>query len=88
MKNLALSDEARPLVKSSLDLKKKIFERSLKDYQRRLSQYEKLHKMDSQTFEKKFNAGELGDDRVWFDWMYVYSAFKETKKKLKDIIRK
>ena len=83
MKNLALSDETRPIVKSSLDLKRKIFEKNLNEYQKRLSQYEKNHKMNSRTFKKKFDAGELGDDRVWFDWMYVYSAYKETKKKLR-----
>ncbi|MBI5602903.1 MAG: hypothetical protein HY879_06075 [Deltaproteobacteria bacterium] len=79
---LTLEQEAVPIVKSSLVLKHKALEFNLDRYQKRLTAFEKKHKMTSEKFKKKFIAGEMGDDQEWFDWEFILDAYQETKRQL------
>jgi len=52
--------------------------------------FEKKYKMTSEEFFDKFEKGELGDDRVWFDWYSLALSTKDwddTKKEIKKVIR-
>jgi len=33
--------------------------------------------MTSEPFEHRFNAGELGDDAVWFEWAFALDVYRE-----------
>ncbi len=53
-------------------------------------QYEKEHTMSGREFMDKFEAGKLGDDRVWFDWYGLAVSIQdwnETKKEITQAIR-
>ena len=52
--------------------------RELKQVKNSLADFEKRHKMSSDDFYEKFNAGKLGDDREYIKWY----AFKDTFNKL------
>lgn len=52
--------------------------------------FEKKYHMTSSDFFNKFEKGELGDDRVWFDWYgLALSAidWDDTKKEITKTIR-
>lgn len=52
--------------------------RELKQIKDSLADFEKRHKMSSDEFFEKFNAGKLGDDREYIKWY----AYKDTFNKL------
>ena len=79
---LTMQSEAVPVVKSSLDMKRKALEYNLRQYQARLATFEKLYQMTSEQFAAKFNAGELGDNAEWFEWEFVLDAYRETARQL------
>lgn len=41
--------------------------------------------MKSEAFFGAFQAGKLGDDAEWFDWLYVYEAYNRIIKQKKII---
>jgi hypothetical protein len=79
---LTLQSEAIPVVRSSLDMKRKALEYNLRQYQARLAAFEKQHQMTSEQFAAKFGTGELGDDAEWFEWEFVLDAYRETTRQL------
>ena len=79
---MRIQQEAIPLVKSSLELKRKALEFNLNEYRKRLAAYESLHKMNSQEFMSRFKRGELGDDAAWFEWEFALDALNETEHQL------
>ena len=79
---LNLRQEALPVLKSSLELKRKTLEFNLEHYRERLRDFEKRFGMSSSEFISKFNKGELGDDQHWFEWEYLVEAYQETKRQL------
>ncbi len=77
MEQIRIKDEALPILKSGILFKKKLLSVKVENYLKRLEVFEKKHKMKSEAFLKKFNSGELGDDEEWFDWLFVYEAYKK-----------
>jgi len=75
MEQIEIKDEALPILKSSIALKEKLLKAKSNSYRNRLKTFEKKHKMKSDHFIKAFNAGKLGDDEEWFDWLFVYEAY-------------
>ena len=59
---LTIRQEAVPIVKSSLETRRKSLEFGLRQYRARLAGFEQQHQMASAQFTAKFGAGELGDD--------------------------
>ncbi|VVB88839.1 Uncharacterised protein [uncultured archaeon] len=55
-----------------------MIKRELKQVKNSLTVFEKRHKMSSDEFYEKFNAGKLGDDREYIKWY----AYKDTFDKL------
>jgi len=80
---LILQQETVPIVKSSLEMKRKALEFSLQKYSERLAAFERQYGMDSAEFWSRFEAGELGDDADWFEWQYLLDAYRETQRQLK-----
>lgn len=77
-----IRQEAVPIVKSSLEAKRKSLEFSLRQYHERLASFERQHRMASEQFSARFGAGELGDDEDWFEWEFVLDAARETERQL------
>ena len=74
--------EALPIVKSSLEMKRNALELNARQYQERLAALEQKHKMASLDIAKKFDAFELGDAPDWFELQYVLDALQETDRQL------
>jgi hypothetical protein len=79
---ITMQQEAMSVVKSSLEMKRKALEFNLRQYQTRLTAFEKQHQMSSEQFTDKFGTGELGDDVEWFEWEFVLDAYQETTRQL------
>jgi len=41
--------------------------------------------MDAQIFKKKFNSGELGDDKEWIEWEHFTNVVSLLQKKIIDL---
>jgi hypothetical protein len=78
MDTITLQWEVVPIVKSSLEMKRKALEFNLGRYKERLTAFEDRYEMASEDFATKFNAGELGDDADWFEWEYLLDAYHKT----------
>lgn len=79
---LTMRQEALPIVKSSLQTRRKALEFNLHQYRTRLTDFERQHQMASEQFATRFGAGELGDDAAWFEWEFVLDAVRETERQL------
>jgi hypothetical protein len=79
---MTMKQEAVPVVRSSLALKRKALELGLHQYEERLAKFERQFQMSSDDFSTKFQAGKLEDDQVWFDWEFVLEAYRETRRQL------
>jgi putative PIN family toxin of toxin-antitoxin system len=75
--------EAIPVVKSSLEMKRKTLKFNARQYRQRLAVFERAHRMTTKQFAKKFSAGELGDDAKWFEWEFANDALREIERQVK-----
>ena len=82
MQTLTMADDALDIVKSSMNLKRRILKSNYDGYKNRLRAFEAKYRMSSKQFIKKYNSGQLGDDQKWFDWLFVYEAFSEINREL------
>ena len=82
MDTITLQWEVLPIVKSSLEMKRKALEFSLGRYRERLTAFESQYEMESDEFAVKFNAGDLGDDADWFEWQYLLDVYHKTLRQL------
>lgn len=80
---LTIRQEALPIVKASLEMKRRSLEFNLRRYGARLDEFEQQYQMTSDQFATKFEAGALGDDAVWFEWEFVRDAYLEITQQLK-----
>ena len=82
MTNLKLNKETKSLIKSSLNIEENILNLGLNKWKSKLKGFEKEHKISTEAFVNKFNAGKLGDDKKWFEWLFAYKAYNHIKEKL------
>ena len=71
------------IINEGLNLKKIALTHSLRNYQSELKAFEERYKMKSKVFVKKFENGILGDEAIWFEWLFIYKAIQKTEEKLK-----
>ncbi|RLC77685.1 MAG: hypothetical protein DRI61_11040 [Chloroflexi bacterium] len=55
----------------------------LKRYEQELRDFEQRYGMDSATFYRRFEAGELGDAMDFFEWAGLYELHQDLLEKLK-----
>jgi len=79
MTTLKLNKETKSLIKSSLNIEENILNLGLDKWQSKLKEFEKEHKISTEKFVNKFNKGELGDDKKWFEWIFAYKAYNHSK---------
>lgn len=80
--HVKLNSEAKSLIKSSLNIGENILILGLNKWENKLKTLEKQHKLSTEKFMNKFNKGELGDDKAWFEWVFAYKAHSHIKEKL------
>lgn len=80
---LTVQQEAMPIIRSGIEMKRKALEFNLRQYQARLSRFEDRYAMSTDQFAHRFAAGELGDEADWFEWEYVLDVWRETDRQLK-----
>ena len=79
---LKLTKAKKSLIKSSLNKEENILNLGLSKWKNKLKEFEKVNKISTETFVKKFNSGQLGDDKRWFEWVFAYKAYNHIKEKL------
>ena len=80
--NIKLNKETKSLIKSSLNIEENVLNLGLNKWRNKLKEFEKEHKISTETFVKKFNKGELGDDKKWFEWIFAHKAYNHIKEKI------
>ena len=80
---MTIQSEALPVIRSSLEMKRKALEFNLRQYRQRVTAFEQTFKMSGDEFAAKFRAGELGDNADWFEWEFALDALNETEHQLK-----
>ncbi len=74
MSDVDVSDDSLDVVKESVSRELGIVERKLERLREKLEGFEDEHGMDSEEFVQKFNSGELGDSKEFFEWKAVYQS--------------
>ena len=72
-------------LQESIDIGKHVMETKLAAYYKKVEKFEKDNGMDSKTFIKLFNKGELGDNKKWLKWDHIANAVSLLRKKLNDL---
>ena len=65
-----------------LDAAQSQHRRRLARYERELAEFEGRHGLDSATFYRRFQAGELGDAMDLFEWAGLYELAQDLRQKL------
>ena len=81
-----LNEEEKSLIKARLKVEANILTLALYKWTNKLKEFEEEYNMSSKTFINKFNKGELGDEKKWFEWLFAYKAHNHIKSKL-DLIK-
>ena len=55
----------------------------LKRYEQDLREFEERYGMESATFYRRFEAGELGDAMDFFEWAGLYELYQDIQKKIR-----
>ena len=55
----------------------------LKRYEQDLREFEKRYGMESATFYRRFEAGELGDAMDFFEWAGLYELYQDIVEKIR-----
>lgn len=76
---------ALPSVLESIQFGKQILEQKLATCKKRLSDFEYRKKMDTATFIRLFEQGELGDQKEWIEWEHYAGVASLLKKKIYDL---
>jgi len=82
MSVLSVNHEVLPLIKSGIDLKKRLIALNLSEYRNKLASFEKKHHLSTRQFLKKFQTGKLGDDAYLFDWLFAHKVCKQLSDEL------
>ncbi len=61
-------DDTKPIVVEALENQVYFVHSRLLKFDQECKEFEKKYKMNSVSFLRKFESGELGDDAQWFDW--------------------
>ncbi|MBK8050922.1 MAG: hypothetical protein IPK16_29785 [Anaerolineales bacterium] len=64
--------ELEQVVTKLIDVVRSQYQLRLKHYDQELASMERQYQMDTPTFYRKFEAGELGDRDEYFDWAGLF----------------
>lgn len=67
----------KPEVVRALEREQRMCETAIERLQERSQPYEQQFGWSTDSFLQKFNAGEIGDEQIFFRWFAVAEAIKE-----------
>ncbi len=82
---VTVAKDALSSLQESINIGKEVLQRKLSAYQKKIVEFEKAKDMDNETFKKKFNSGELGDDKEWIEWEHFANVVSLLQKKIIDL---
>jgi hypothetical protein len=74
-----------PAVDDAIQRETELGERLVDRYRSKLEAFEDEHGMSTETFRKRFEAGELGDNEAFFEWLAASRALEHWEEKLADL---
>ncbi|NOZ59302.1 MAG: hypothetical protein GXO66_06990 [Euryarchaeota archaeon] len=80
--SLRIPEEAVKPVKEAFERERRLLRKKLQFYEKRLESFEKEYKMSSEEFQRRFNRGEIGDDKTWFEWLFALKVYNQLKERL------
>ena len=80
--NMQLTDE----LKSSLKREYTLCSNAIAFYKKALKELEQRYHINTQTFLKRFEAGQIGDDADYFDW-YAFAKLLARWQKTQSALR-
>ncbi len=85
MSDVDVSEENIDVVRESVLREKQVVKRKAEMYEERVKDFEDKHGMTSEKFLEKFESGELGDDKEWFEWKADFQALQHLKDRLEKL---
>jgi hypothetical protein len=82
---VTVAKDALSSLQESISIGKEVLQRKLSVYQKKIAELEKAKDMDTEIFKKKFNSGELGDDKEWIEWEHFTNVVSLLQKKIIDL---
>ena len=73
-------------IKTSLKREYDLHSNAAAFYQKSLQEFEEKYQLNTQTFLKKFESGEMGDEADYFDW-YAFAKLLTRWRKTRSAIR-
>jgi len=73
-------------IKASLKREDTLYSGAVAFYKKAIKEYEVKYHLTTQTFLKRFEAGQMGDEADYFDW-YGYSKLLAEWQKSQSVIR-
>jgi hypothetical protein len=73
-------------IKISLKREYDLYTSAMAFYKTTLKELEQKHKIDTRTFLKKFESGQMGDESDFFDW-YAFAKLLDRWRKAQSEIR-
>ncbi len=77
--------EALMSLQESINIGKQVLQRKLAAYRIKITMFEKVNNMDTDTFMNLFNQGKLGDKKEWLKWNHYADVIALLEKKLSDL---
>lgn len=74
-----------PSLQEGLRIGKYVMERKLSAYSKRLMQCEHAANMDTSSFLRLFEQGELDDRKDWLEWEHLAAVVNLLQKKVRDL---
>lgn len=74
-----------PAVEDAIRREEALGRHLLQRYRSKLERFEEEHGMSTETFQQRFQAGELGDDEEFFEWLAACKAVEHWEEKLADL---
>jgi len=73
-------------IKTSLKREYDLYSNAMAFYKSALKELEQKHQLNTRTFLKKFESGQVGDESDFFDW-YAFAKLLERWRKAQSAIR-
>jgi len=81
MRQIQIEEDAFIILRTGLNLQRKLNDIKTEKYFERLIKFEEKYNMKSDKFIREFESGKLGDDSDWFDWLFVWKAWNRSVEK-------
>ncbi len=79
------AENVKKLIKSAVENERRVISFGISKTKKKLEELEKKAGMDSETFYKKYNEGEMGDDLETIRWAGEYETMLQLQRDFNDL---